>query len=221
MSEETTLFSRRFVSVRHFARLYPHCRVARSRLNKVSGRQHRAVLSGCWRVGRCGQWTVESRAGVYRPDRTDSANYSGSSLRGRGQARPAFLDRGFLRLVKSVSPRWIYFTLIVVLGLLYVYHCGYCRTCPGEKAIASLKLDRTSEIAAVVLACFSIGLGAALTPIGEPVGTIAVAALRADFWYLVRLLGPLILTGILIVSGIKLVSSGTIWRITSRRSPSR
>ena len=32
------------------------------------------------------------------------------------------------------------------------------------EAIALLKLDRRSEIAALVLACFAIGLGAALTP---------------------------------------------------------
>jgi predicted cation transporter len=56
----------------------------------------------------------------------------------------------------------------------------------------------------VVLACFAIGLGAALTPIGEPLGTIAIAALHADFWYLVRLLGPLVVTGILIVGALSL-----------------
>jgi predicted cation transporter len=72
------------------------------------------------------------------------------------------------------------------------------------EAIALLKLDRRSEIAAVVLACFAIGLGAALTPIGEPLGTIAIAALKADFWYLVRLLGPLVLAGIAIVGVLSL-----------------
>lgn len=50
------------------------------------------------------------------------------------------------------------------------------------EAIWLLHLDRRGEIGAVVLACFAIGLGAALTPIGELLGTIATAALRADFW---------------------------------------
>src|SRR5258708_31846094 len=54
-------------------------------------------------------------------------------------------------------------------------------------------------MAAVVLACFAIGLGAALPPVGEPLGTIAIAALKADFWSLARLLGPLVVTGIVIV----------------------
>jgi Protein of unknown function (DUF1646) len=49
-----------------------------------------------------------------------------------------------------------------------------------------------------------IGLGAAFTPVGEPLGTIAIAALNADFWYLVRLLGPLMVAGIVIVGAISL-----------------
>ena len=63
------------------------------------------------------------------------------------------------------------------------------------EAIAMLKLDRPSETAAVVLACFAIGLGAALTPVGEPLGTIAIASLSVDFWYRMRLLGPLVVPG--------------------------
>src|SRR5215469_5082474 len=117
--------------------------------------------------------------------------------------RPS-LDRGVSRLVKVVSPRWIYFGLIVVLGLLSSVVTAVIAALVLVEAIALLKLDRRSEIAAVVLACFSIGLGAALTPVGEPLGTIAIAALRADFWYLARLLGPLVVAGILIVGTISL-----------------
>jgi predicted cation transporter len=72
------------------------------------------------------------------------------------------------------------------------------------EAVALLKLDRQSETAAVVLACFAIGLGAALTPVGEPLGTIAISALNADFWYLVRLLGAFVVAGIIIVGSVSL-----------------
>ena len=41
-------------------------------------------------------------------------------------------------------------------------------------------------------------------PLGEPLGTIAVAALKADFWYLARLLGPLVVAGIVIVGVVSL-----------------
>jgi predicted cation transporter len=115
--------------------------------------------------------------------------------------RPA-LDRAVTELLKVVSPRWIYFGLIVVLGLASSVITAVIAALILVEAIALLKLDRRSEIAAVVLACFAIGLGAALTPVGEPLGTIAIAALRADFWYLMRLLGPLVIAGVFIVGAI-------------------
>jgi predicted cation transporter len=114
------------------------------------------------------------------------------------------LDRAVARLVKSVAPRWIYFALIILLGLFSSVITAVIAALILVEAIAVLKLDRQSEAAAVVLACFAIGLGAALTPVGEPLGTIATAALNADFWYLIRLLGPLVVTGIVIVGLISL-----------------
>ncbi|HJZ98630.1 MAG TPA: DUF1646 family protein [Candidatus Solibacter sp.] len=115
-----------------------------------------------------------------------------------------YLDRGIERAVKIVAPRWIYFAMIVLLGLLSSVITAVIAALVLVEAIALLKLDRRSEIAAVVLACFAIGLGAALTPVGEPLGTIAIAALRADFWYLFRLLGPMVVAGILIVGALSL-----------------
>jgi predicted cation transporter len=117
--------------------------------------------------------------------------------------RPA-LDRTVARLVKSVAPRWIYFALIIVLGLFSSVITAVIAALILVEAIAVLKLDRHSEAAAVVLACFAIGLGAALTPVGEPLGTIAVSALNVDFWYLARLLGPLVVTGIVLVGAMSL-----------------
>ena len=115
-----------------------------------------------------------------------------------------WLDRGVERLVKIVEPRWIYFGLIIALGLLSSVITAVIAALVLVEAIALLKLDRRSEIAAVVLACFAIGLGAALTPVGEPLGTIAIAALKTDFWYLARLLGPLVVVGIAIVGVLSL-----------------
>jgi predicted cation transporter len=118
-------------------------------------------------------------------------------------ARPT-LDNIVSKLVGVVAPRWIYFGVIIVLGLLSSVITAVIAALILVEAIALLKLDRASEIAAVVLACFAIGLGAALTPIGEPLGTIAIAALKVDFWYLVRLLGPLVIAGIVIVGTLSL-----------------
>ena len=114
------------------------------------------------------------------------------------------LDHAVARLAQLIGPRWIYFSLIIILGALSSVMTAVIAALILVEAVALLKLDRRSEAAAVVLACFAIGLGAALTPIGEPLGTVAISALNVDFWYLVRLLGPLVLTGILIVAAISL-----------------
>ncbi len=118
-------------------------------------------------------------------------------------ARPT-LDSWFQKLLATVPPRVVYFLLIVVLGLLASIITAVIAALFLVEAIALMNLDRDSEIVTVVLACFAIGLGAALTPVGEPLGTIAIAALGQDFWYLVRLLGPLVIAGILIVGTIAL-----------------
>ncbi|WP_108670552.1 DUF1646 family protein [Peribacillus acanthi] len=64
--------------------------------------------------------------------------------------------------------------------------------------VSALKLDRISEIRFVVLTCFSIGLGAALTPIGEPLSTIAISKLDKDFFYLLRLIGKEVMIALII-----------------------
>ncbi|WP_170007224.1 DUF1646 family protein [Bacillus fonticola] len=55
--------------------------------------------------------------------------------------------------------------------------------------VGALRIDRKSEVRFVVLACFSIGLGAALSPIGEPLSTIAINKLDGGFYYLIELIG--------------------------------
>jgi predicted cation transporter len=56
-----------------------------------------------------------------------------------------------------------------------------------------LPLHRHAEINLTIIACFAIGLGAALTPLGEPLSTIVVSKLsgapyHATFYYLFDLL---------------------------------
>ncbi|MBI4279257.1 MAG: DUF1646 family protein [Armatimonadetes bacterium] len=62
--------------------------------------------------------------------------------------------------------------------------------------IGAMQFQREDEARIVVIACMAIGLGAALTPIGEPLSTIATGKLNQDFWFLMRLLGPWVMPGI-------------------------
>lgn len=66
---------------------------------------------------------------------------------------------------------------------------------------ATLRLTRRDTIHVIVMGCFAIGLGAILTPIGEPLSTIVVSKLSdaphyAGFFYLLRLLWYLVIPGV-------------------------
>jgi predicted cation transporter len=71
--------------------------------------------------------------------------------------------------------------------------------------VSAINLDKKYETHLVIFACFSIGMGAALTPIGEPLSTIAIAKLRGgafegDFLMLTRMFGIYILPGLVLIS---------------------
>jgi predicted cation transporter len=51
-----------------------------------------------------------------------------------------------------------------------------------------------------VFACFAIGIGAGLTPLGLPGIAVVLRSLHADFWYLTHLLGPFVAVGIVIAA---------------------
>ena len=95
-------------------------------------------------------------------------------------------------LVAEALPHPIPITLAVVasLGLLSSVITAIIAALLLVELIAVLRLQRRDEVRLVVLSCFAIGLGASLTPVGEPLSTIATAKLGQDFWFLFRLLGP-------------------------------
>jgi predicted cation transporter len=101
-----------------------------------------------------------------------------------------------------VSARWICLGIIVGLGVLASLISAVVAALVLVELIELLRLKRTGEVSITVLACFAIGLGAALTPVGEPLSAIAIAALSADFWYLARMLWPLVGAAILIVAAV-------------------
>jgi predicted cation transporter len=110
------------------------------------------------------------------------------------------LDRGFKALQQLLSARWICVGLIVALGLLAGIITAVVAALVLVEFIELLRLGRASEVAITVLACFAIGLGSALTPAGGPLSALAISNLHADFWYLARMLWPLVGAAILIVA---------------------
>ena len=94
------------------------------------------------------------------------------------------------------------FTIVVVLGLGSGVLTAIVAATILAELVTLLKLDRKFEIQLTVYACYAIGLGAALTPIGEPLATLVVAKLKgqphdAGFWYLMRHIGVWVAPGVL------------------------
>ncbi len=93
------------------------------------------------------------------------------------------------------------FLVVVVLGLASSVITAIISSLLLVEIISALRLERRFEVHLVVIACFSIGLGAALTPIGEPLSTILVAKLKGPPHY-ASVLYPLGLVGFLVIPGI-------------------
>lgn len=111
------------------------------------------------------------------------------------------ITKNIVKLEHSLGPSVFGFTLVVSLGLLSSIITAIISALILVEVISALNLDRKFETNLTIIACFAIGLGAALTPIGEPLSTIAIAKLKgephhADFFFLLRLLGIYIIPGI-------------------------
>jgi predicted cation transporter len=119
------------------------------------------------------------------------------------------------KTVDVIGVRLFAFLVIVVLGFLSSAITAIIAALVLVEIITHLALDRKNEVILVVLTCFSIGLGAALTPIGEPLSTIAIAKLKGDpyqagFFFLCEHLWRYIIPGILLFGflGIILMPTG-------------
>lgn len=99
------------------------------------------------------------------------------------------LERSILSLSKALTPRIFLALTIVILGLASSIITAIIAAIVLVIIVNVLPLDRTSEVRYTIIACFAIGLGAALTPIGEPLSTITVSKLNEDFFYLIDLIG--------------------------------
>ncbi|MBT3392861.1 MAG: DUF1646 family protein [Elusimicrobiaceae bacterium] len=110
-----------------------------------------------------------------------------------------------LACVKKIGHRKTVFAAILVLGLLSSVITAIIAALILSQISANMHLTRRNELKFIVYGCFAIGLGAALTPIGEPLATIAIAKLKgaphyADFFFLLRTLWMWIIPGVLFLA---------------------
>jgi predicted cation transporter len=102
---------------------------------------------------------------------------------------------------RAVGQKFFLFLVVVVLGLLSSVITAIIASLVLAEIITGLRLDKKIEARLVIVTCFSIGLGAALTPVGEPLATIAVTKLggepyHAGFWFLFQKLALFVIPGV-------------------------
>jgi predicted cation transporter len=90
------------------------------------------------------------------------------------------LQGAIVGLVDRLSLPVIVFLLIVVLGLVSSIISAILAAIILVEIVNALPVVRKAKVEIAVVSCFSIGLGAGLTPLGEPLTTIVVAKLAGD-----------------------------------------
>ncbi|MDR0952637.1 MAG: DUF1646 domain-containing protein [Elusimicrobiota bacterium] len=97
------------------------------------------------------------------------------------------------------------FFIVFFLGLISSVITAIIAALVLCEIIAALRLNRKDTVHIIVMGCFAIGMGAVLTPLGEPLSTIVTGKLRgaphyAHFFFLFNLLWKLIIPGLLAFS---------------------
>src|SRR5271166_4360653 len=113
-----------------------------------------------------------------------------------GWSRPE-LDRGFRHLRRRVSRPVLTAVSIFVIASISSIITAIVGALVLIEVIGLLHFPGDKRVQVTVAGCFAIGLGASLTPLGEPLSTLAERALNLGFFGLFQLLGPWVFPGVL------------------------
>jgi predicted cation transporter len=114
--------------------------------------------------------------------------------------RPA-LRKAVDASVSAIGIKAFAFAIVLLLGLFSSIITAIIAALVLVEVIDCMRLDRADEIKLVVVACFAIGMGAVLTPLGEPLATIVISKLKgkpyeAGFWFLFEEFWHFVLPGV-------------------------
>lgn len=112
------------------------------------------------------------------------------------------INRALRRLTNTIPLPVFVAAVVFILGMISSLITAIIASLFLVEIANLMPLERSDKIKMVIIACFAIGLGAVLTPLGEPLSTIAITKLQgppynATFWYLADQLGVLITLGVL------------------------
>lgn len=115
-----------------------------------------------------------------------------------------YIDHAMRRILVTVPLKAIVCAAIIMLGLLSSIISAIIAALLLVELISILPLHRRAEVNLTIIAYFAIGLGAALTPLGEPLSTIVVSKLsgapyHATFYYLFGLLALSVIPAVVVL----------------------
>jgi predicted cation transporter len=129
---------------------------------------------------------------------------------------------GMAAILDKVSIKVIVLLVVIILGLASSIITAIIASLLLVELLNCMPLDRNTKINVVIIACFSIGLGAVLTPIGEPLSTIAITKLQgppynAGFFFLFNRLAVYIIPGIIAMGILSIFFTGKKAKETCRQ----
>lgn len=110
------------------------------------------------------------------------------------------------KAVKAIGLRWTLFLIVLILGITSSIITAIIAALILAEIAIMLPLEKAGRIKLVTFSCYAIGMGAVLTSIGEPLGTVVISKLsgpphNAGFFYLIEHLGWFVLGGVLFMAG--------------------
>lgn len=120
------------------------------------------------------------------------------------------------KAVKTIGLRWTLFLIVLILGITSSIITAIIAALILAEVTVMLPLEKAGRIKLVTFCCYAIGMGAVLTSIGEPLGTIVTSKLsgpphNAGFFYLIQHVGWFVLAGVLFMAGMaSSIREGTI-----------
>lgn len=116
-----------------------------------------------------------------------------------------YFDKPFCTSITSLAtrlgPKIFLFLFIALPGLFSSIISVIVTACILSESLAVLPFSRSEKIKTTAVACFAVGMGAGLTPVGEPLSTILVHKLAGPPYY-AGFFFPLQNFGIYIIPGV-------------------
>jgi len=112
---------------------------------------------------------------------------------------------GIIFFARKLGTRVFIFLFIALVGLLSSVVSVIVTACVLSEVIAVLPFTRNDKVRTTILACFAAGLGAVMTPVGEPLSTILVNKLagppyNADFLFPLQHFGIYVIPGVIAIA---------------------